>query len=90
MGENKNYQEVPVSAAKEVAENFDKQEIILLSIDREFDKVHITTFGTNEHYSKNAEITGDFLAEIFQLREPEVYFEIIEQAKQIWKNRKKK
>ena len=45
-----NYKEVPISAAKTIAENFDKQEIIVLSVDREFDKVHITTYGINKHY----------------------------------------
>ena len=82
-----NYKEVPISAAKTIAENFDKQEIIVLSVDREFNKVHITTYGANKHYCKNAEITGDFLAEVLQVKQPELYGELIERAKEIWKNR---
>jgi len=83
-----NYKEVPVSAAKTIAEKFDKQEVIVLTVDREFNKVHITTYGENKHYCKNAEITGDFLAEVLQVKQPEIYGELIERAKEIWKNRK--
>ncbi len=83
-----NYKEVPISAAEQIAKDFDKQEVIVLSVDREMNKVHITTYGINKHYCKNAEITGDFLAEVLQVKQPELYGELIERAKAIWKNRK--
>ena len=82
-----NYKEVPVSAAKTIAEKFDKQEVIVLTVDREFNKVHITTYDENKHYCKNAEITDGFLAEVLQVKEPALYGELIERAKEIWKNR---
>ncbi len=53
-----NYKEVPVSAAKTIAENYAKQEIIVLAVDREFNKVHITTYGTDKTYCKNAALGG--------------------------------
>lgn len=86
----KTYMEVPVSAAKAIAENFDKQEVIILAIDREHRMTHITTFGTDEIYKMNAEVTGDFLTEVLELRKPALYFELIERAKMIWKNRRRK
>lgn len=75
------YKQVPISAAKEVAKTYDKQEVIILSVDREHNKVHLTTYGVNKHYCKNAEITGDFLAEVLQLKEAEKYFDLIEECK---------
>jgi hypothetical protein len=78
-----NYKEVPISAAKTIAENYDKQEIIVLAVDREFNKVHITTYETDKTFCKNAEIMGDFLAEVLQAKEPELYAELIEKCKVI-------
>lgn len=89
---NGNYKEVPISAAEEIAKEFNKQEIIILAVDRQFNKVHITTYGINKHYCKNAEVTGDFLTEILEIRKPTKYLELIERAKEIWNdfNKKKK
>ena len=76
------YKEVPIKAAEEIAKKFEKQEVIVLSVDRPHNKVHITTYGINKDYCKNAEITGDFLAEILQLNDSKLFTELIEQVKE--------
>ena len=77
----KEYVEVPIDAAKYVAEAFDKQEIIILAIDRTHDKVHTTTYGTTKQGCKNAAATGDFLREILQVQPSKTYSDLIEEIK---------
>lgn len=86
--ENK-YKRVPITAAREVAKKYDKQEIVILAIDREFNKIHITTYGVSKHYCLNAEITGDFLTEVLGIRKPKKYFDLIEKIKELWKQHRK-
>jgi hypothetical protein len=77
------YKQVPISAAKELAKKYDKQEVIILSVDREFDKVHITTYGINPHYCHNAKVTGEFLAEILGL-DKLGYHDLVEKIKEVY------
>lgn len=79
------YISVPVSAAKEIAEKFEKQEVIVLSVDRIHEKVHITTYGKTPKNCENAAATGDFMREVFELEKSDRYFELVERCKQIWK-----
>lgn len=87
--EKPKYKEVPVSAGEKIAKSYDKQEIIILSIDREHNKVHITTYGRNKLYCKNAEITGAFLAEVLEIEKPDVFLDMIEKAKELYFARRK-
>jgi hypothetical protein len=86
------YKRVPVTAAKNIADTYDKEEIIILAIDRKHDKVHITTYGKTKAACKTAEMTGDFLSEIFQLQDdnaPKYFNELVEEIKTAWLKKKR-
>lgn len=80
--EKEKYKEVPISAGEKIAKDYDKQEVIIISVDREHNKVHMTTYGTTKYNCKNAEITGAFLSEVLELDKPDVFLAMIEQAKE--------
>ena len=40
------YKGIPISAAKAIAEKYDKQQVIIVAWDPVFGKEHVTTYGT--------------------------------------------
>ena len=75
------YKDVPVLSAKKIAKDYDKDEVIILSIDRTFNKVHLTTYGKDKAACKRAEITSEFLAELLQIKHPVLFLDLIEELK---------
>jgi hypothetical protein len=39
------YKNIPIAAAKRVAKEYDKDQVIILTWDKAFNKTHVTTFG---------------------------------------------
>lgn len=57
------YKEVPVSAAKQIAEEFDKAQVIIVTWDSEHEMQHVTTYGRNRLASAQAAQGGNFVKE---------------------------
>lgn len=57
----KEYKPIPVSAAKRIAEEFDKNQVIIVAWDREFGREHVTTYGKTKKECDEAAIGGNFV-----------------------------
>jgi hypothetical protein len=55
MGE---YLEVPVIAAKEIAEKYQKQAVVILAYDEMAALTHTTTYGVSAYFKENAAAVG--------------------------------
>ncbi len=55
------YKEVPISAAEEIAERFDKDQVIIATWDAKFGVTHITTFGKGKENKVQAAQGGNFI-----------------------------
>lgn len=56
------YQPVPVQAAAEVSNRFDKAVVVIISWDRKFNLIHTTTYGQSANDKLSAAALGDLLA----------------------------
>lgn len=57
------YIEVPWSAAKEIAEKFEKNQVIIVTWDDAHKMQHVTTYGTSRESSAQAAQGGNFVKE---------------------------
>ena len=48
------YLPIPVSTAKKVAKEFNKDEVMIIAWDDETNQVHVTTYGSTEAHCDNA------------------------------------
>ena len=57
------YKDIPIEAAQSVAEQFDKDQVIIICWDKAFGKTHVTTFGKSQVEAKEAARGGNLLKE---------------------------
>lgn len=55
----KKYKPIPVSAAKAIAETYDKQQVIVVTWDATHGKEHVTTYGDTAETCRQAALGGD-------------------------------
>jgi hypothetical protein len=55
------YKEVPIEAAKEISEKYDKSQVIIASFDKVHGVTHITTYGQSRDDSEQAGNGGNFI-----------------------------
>ncbi len=55
------YKDIPISVAKEIAETFDKNQVIIVTWDKVHGKTHVTTYGKSLEECKQAAIGGNFI-----------------------------
>lgn len=60
-GEMSNCQEVPISTARRIAEEFEKEQVIIVTYDGAHGMVHVTTYGTTPGASASAAEGGNFV-----------------------------
>lgn len=56
-----NYKEIPISAAKRIAEQFEKNQVIIVTWDAAHEMVHVTTYGKTKQDSIIAADGGNFI-----------------------------
>lgn len=57
------YKEVPISAAQRIAEEFDKDQVIIVTWDAAHQTQHVTTYGKSRKASAQAAQGGNFVKE---------------------------
>lgn len=57
------YKQVPVEVGMNVCHNFDKDQAIIVSVDKAHDKLHFTTYGRSTLDKIEAANAGDWIAE---------------------------
>ncbi|MCL4295751.1 MAG: hypothetical protein KJ077_08490 [Anaerolineae bacterium] len=57
------YKEVPISAAQQIAEEFDKDQVIIVTWDAAHQVQHVTTYGKSRRDSAQAAQGGNFVKE---------------------------
>ena len=55
------YQTVPVEAAKRIALEFDKQQVVIIAVDHPFNQIHTATYGVGADDKVEAAKMGEFL-----------------------------
>lgn len=55
------YKNVPIAAAKRIAKEYDKDQVIIVTWDEEFKKMHVTTYGKTISDCDAAAIGGNFV-----------------------------
>lgn len=55
------YVNVPISAAREIAKKYKKNQVIVVCWDQEHGKTHVTTYGTSSLECEQAAKGGDFV-----------------------------
>ncbi len=58
------YQPIPVSEAKDLAEKYGKDQVLIFAYDRESGRMHTTTYGKSAEDKLQAAQGGDRVAEI--------------------------
>lgn len=56
------YKPVPVEAAKKIAEEFDKQQVVIIAVDHPHDQIHTATYGVSAEDKVEAASLGEHLA----------------------------
>lgn len=56
-----NYKSVPITAAKKIAEEFDKDQVIVVCWDKEHGCTHVTTYGKTTEDCEQAAHGGNFV-----------------------------
>lgn len=59
------YTPVEVVSARMIAEHYRKQVVVILAVDRPFDKVHVTTYGERPEDKVLAARYGDVMSDLF-------------------------
>ncbi len=62
------YKRIPVSAAKEIAQKYDKNQVIILTWDEAHGMTHVTTYGVDKKQCKQAADGGKRIVEFLGLR----------------------
>lgn len=57
------YKEIPIDTAKQIAETFEKHQVIIVTWDKVHDMVHVTTYGLTPESSAQAAQGGNFVKE---------------------------
>ena len=57
----KNYKKVTIAAAKEIAQKFDKTQVIIVCWDDTHKKMHVTTYGKSLLDCEQAAVGGNFI-----------------------------
>lgn len=60
---NTTYKKIPVETAKQIAEEFDKDQVIIVTWDAAYRMQHITTYGQSRESSAQAAQGGNFIKE---------------------------
>ena len=55
------YKNVPITAAKAIAEEFDKDQVIVVCWDKEHGRTHVTTYGKTTEDCEQAAQGGNFV-----------------------------
>jgi hypothetical protein len=55
------YKDVPITAAKKIAEEFDKDQVIVVCWDKEHGRTHVTTYGKTTEDCAQAAQGGNFV-----------------------------
>lgn len=63
MANDKTYKEIPITAAKQIAEQFDKNQVIIVTWDDAHQMTHVTTYGISRQSSAQAAQGGNFVKE---------------------------
>lgn len=61
------YKQVPISAAKDIADKYNKQQVIILVWDKEHKLIHITTYGKTKEDCRQAADGGKLVASKLEL-----------------------
>lgn len=56
------YQPVPVTVAQKISEEFEKDQVVILSYDRKHNLTHTTTYGVTAFDKENAAASGEIVA----------------------------
>lgn len=67
------YKEVPIEAAKRIAEEFDKSQVIIVCWDPEHCLTHVTTYGKSLKDCEEAAMGGDFVREALGVPEEDCH-----------------
>jgi len=71
---SEDYKPVPVAAAREIAERFEKQVVVVFAIDDAHDKSHVTTFGADEQDKHLAAALGTLFSRVVGVKPIEQEF----------------
>jgi hypothetical protein len=55
------YKDIPILAAQEIAEKFDKDQVIIVTWDKTYGRTHVTTYGKTLEECKMAADGGNFV-----------------------------
>lgn len=55
------YKPITIKAAKEIANSFDKDQVIIVAWDKKYEKVHVTTYGKSLEDCDQAAEGGNFI-----------------------------
>ena len=55
------YKEIPIKAAKKLADKFDKNQVIIITWDKEHGRTHVTTYGKTEQECFEAAQGGEVI-----------------------------
>ncbi len=59
MTTTKKYKPIPITAARDIAKRFDKQQVIVVAWDAVHGKEHVTTYGTTKVACAQAALGGN-------------------------------
>lgn len=55
------YKRIPITAAKRIAKDFDKDQVIIVTWDKKYGRTHVTTYGKSIKECKQAADGGNFV-----------------------------
>ncbi|MFA6159166.1 MAG: hypothetical protein WC763_06110 [Candidatus Paceibacterota bacterium] len=58
---DKNYVGIPISAAQRIADEFDKNQVIIVTWDAKHGKTHVTTYGRTKEECEQAAVGGNLV-----------------------------
>ena len=76
------YISVPIAAAKNVAKQYDKDQVIIIAWDEEHNMVHFTTYGKTKEDCAQAAKAGEFFKKALYSKSKEEFETIVQEAKE--------
>ncbi len=67
------YKPLTVKAAKKLMNEFDKDQIVVLAVDKKFNRWHITTAGKTLGDCKEAADFGNAMGKLFRMKDKEIF-----------------
>jgi hypothetical protein len=61
---NNKYKPIPIAAAKRIAQQYDKNQVVIIAQDEAHQKQHVTTYGKSLEDSREAAKAGNYFKKI--------------------------